>query len=129
MKKYLLILALVLFSCAKKVEDKKDDFIVVEDSVFVNYADSVEVALLKTKDIDVEIKHKIKQVLVLSEENKDLKVELKTTKDCLVSTQERLQILKTNIKVPKKKNFFQRLIGSKTDSVEIEKIDTIQIKD
>lgn len=129
MKKYLLILALVLFSCAKKLEDKKDNFVVVEDSVFVNYADSVEVALLKTKDIDVEIKHKIKQVLVLSEENKDLKVELKTTKDCLVSTQERLQILKTNIKVPKKKNFFQRLIGSKTDSVEIEKIDTIQIKD
>jgi hypothetical protein len=81
MKKYLLILVVVLSSCAKKVEDKKDDFVVVEDSVFVNYADSVEVALVKTKDIDVEIKQKITEVKVLSNENKELKVELKSTKD------------------------------------------------
>jgi hypothetical protein len=59
MKKYLLILVVVLSSCAKKVEDKKDDFVVKEDSVLVSYSDSVEVALLKTKNIDVEIKNKI----------------------------------------------------------------------
>jgi hypothetical protein len=127
MKKYLLIFAVVLFSCSKKVEDKKNDFVFVEDSVFVNYADSVEVALVKTKDIDVEIKQKITEVKVLSSENKELKVELKSTKDSLVSTQQRLEVLKTSTKVPKKKSFFQKLVGAKTDSVDVEKIDTIKV--
>ena len=127
MKKYLLIFAVVLFSCSKKVEDKKNDFVVIEDSLFVNYADSVEFALEKTKDIDVEIKNKITEVKVLSNENNELKVELKSTKDSLVSTQKRLDVLKTSIKVPKKKTFFQKLVGAKTDSVDVEKIDTIKV--
>lgn len=127
MKKYLLIFAVVLFSCSKKVEDKKNDLVVIEDSVFVNYADSVEVALVKTKDIDIEIKHKITEVKILKNENKELKVELKSTKDSLVSTQQKLEVLKTSIKVPKKKSFFQKLVGAKTDSVEVEKIDTINV--
>ena len=63
-----------------KTEDKKEDLVLSEDSVSVNYADSVEIALVKTKDIDVDIKQKINQVEVLSHENKDLKVELKNTK-------------------------------------------------
>jgi hypothetical protein len=127
MKKYLLIFAVVLFSCSKKVEDKKNDLVVIEDSVFVNYADSVEVALVKTKDIDVEIKHKITEVKILKNENKELKVELKSTKDSLVLTQQRLEVLKTSTKVPKKKSFFQKLVGAKTDSVDVEKIDTIKV--
>ena len=126
MKKYLFILLVVLFSCSKKTEDKKNDLVIVEDSVVVSYADSVEIKLLKTKDIDVNIKNKIQQVKVLSSENNNLKVELKTTKDCLVSTQERFEIFKTNSKVPKKRNFFQKLVGAKADSVEIEKIDTLK---
>ncbi len=126
MKKYLFILLVVLSSCSKKIEDKKEDLVIKENSIFISYADSVEVALLKTKDIDVEIKHKIKQVEVLSDENKGLKVELKTSKDSLFSTQEKLQILKTSLKVPKKKSFFQKLIGAKTDSVEVEQIDTLK---
>ena len=126
MKKYLLVLLIILSSCSKKTEDKKDDLVLSEDSVSVNYADSVEIALVKTKDIDVDIKQKIKQVEVLSSENNNLKVELKTTKDCLVSTQERFEIFKTNSKVPKKRSFFQKLVGAKADSVEIEKIDTLK---
>jgi hypothetical protein len=126
MKKYLLVLLIILSSCSKTTEDKKDDLVLSEDSTSVNYADSVEIALVKTKDIDVDIKQKIKQVEVLSSENNNLKVELKTTKDCLVSTQERFEIFKTNSKVPKKRSFFQKLVGAKADSVEIEKIDTLK---
>jgi hypothetical protein len=126
MKKYLLVLLIIMFSCSKKTEDKKEDLVLSEDSVSVNYADSVEIALVKTKDIDVDIKQKIKQVEVLSSENNNLKIELKTTKDCLVSTQERFEIFKTNSKVPKKRSFFQKLVGAKADSVEIEKIDTLK---
>jgi hypothetical protein len=126
MKKYLLVLLIIMFSCSKKTEDKKEDLVLSEDSVSVNYADSVEIALVKTKDIDVDIKQKIKQVEVLSSENNNLKVELKTTKDCLVSTQQRFEIFKTNSKIPKKRSFFQKLVGAKTDSVEIEKIDTLK---
>ena len=69
MKKYLLVLLIIMFSCSKKTEDKKEDLVLSEDSVSVNYADSVEIALVKTKDIDVDIKQKIKQVEVLSSEN------------------------------------------------------------
>jgi hypothetical protein len=126
MKKYLFILLVVLSSCAKKTEDKKDEFVFLEDSVSISYADSVEIKLLKTKDIDVSIKHKIQQVKVLSNENNSLKVELKTTKDCLISTQNRFEVFKTKSKVPKKRGFFQRLVGAKTDSIEVEKIDTLK---
>jgi hypothetical protein len=126
MKKYLFIILVLLSSCSKKIEDKKNDLIIEEDSVVVSYADSVEIKLLKTKDIDVNIKNKIQQVKVLSSENNNLKVELKTTKDCLISTQQRFEVFKTSVKVPNKRNFFQRLVGAKTDSVEVEKIDSIQ---
>lgn len=125
MKKYLLVL-LVLSSCSKKMEDKKNYFEVSQDTVSVNYADSVEIALTKTENIDVEIKQKINRLEVLNSENKHLKVELKTTKDCLSSTQEELKILRTNVKVPKKKNFIQRILGVKTDSIVVEKVDTIK---
>jgi hypothetical protein len=126
MKKYLFILLVVLSSCSKKTEDKKNDLVIVKDSVVVSYADSVEIKLLKTKDIDVSIKNKIQQVKSLKIENSDLKVELKTTKDCLTSTQKRFEVFKTNSKIPKKRSFFQRLVGAKTDSVDVEKIDSIQ---
>ena len=126
MKKYLFILLVVLSSCSKKIEDKKNDLIIIEDSAIVSYADSVEIKLLKTKDIDVHIKHKIQEVEVLNTENNTSKVELKTTKDSLTSTQKALEIIKTNIKVPKKKSFFQKLVGAKTDSIIVEKIDTLK---
>jgi hypothetical protein len=125
MKKYLLVL-LVLSSCSKKMEDKKNYFVVSQDTLSVNYADSVEIALTKTENIDVEIKQKINRLEVLNSENKHLKVELKTAKDCLSSTQEELKILRTNVKFPKKKNFIQRILGVKTDSIVVEKVDTIK---
>jgi hypothetical protein len=124
MKKYLFIILVIFYSCNEKLEDKKNNFVVAEDTILVSYADSVEIALTKTKDIDVDIKHKIKEVEVLSIENKDLKVELKNTKDSLISTQEKLNVY--TVKVPKKKSFFQKLIGSKTDSIEVQKVDTIK---
>jgi hypothetical protein len=124
MKKYLFIILVVLSSCSKKIEDKKNNLVLVEDNDLVSYADSVEIALTKTKDIDVDIKQKINQVEVLSHENKDLKVELKNTKDSLFSTQEKLKVY--TVKVPKKKSFFQRLVGAKTDSIEVQKVDTIK---
>ena len=80
MKKYLFILLVILSSCSKKIEDKKNDLIEIQDFQTVSYADSVEIKLLKTKDIDVSIKNKIQQVKSLKIDNSDLKVELKTTK-------------------------------------------------
>lgn len=126
MKKYLFILVVLFsFSCDKKVENKKEEFVVAEDTIKVSYADSVEIALLKTKDIDVEIKKKITEVKVLSKENNKLKVELETTKDCLLVAKKEISNMK--IKVPKKKTFLQKVFGTKTDSVEIEVIDTTKI--
>jgi hypothetical protein len=126
MKKYLFIsVVLFLFSCEKKVENKKEEFVTVEDTITVSYVDSVEKALLKTENIDVEIKNKITEVKVLSKENRNLKVELETTKDCLLVAKKEISNIK--MKIPKKKTFFQKLLGSKPDSVDVEVIDTSKI--
>lgn len=126
MKKFLFAIVILLsLSCTNKVEEKKENFVLIEDTITVSYADSVEIALLKTKDIDIEIKKKITEVKILSKENNKLKVDLETTKDCLLVAKKEISNMK--IKVPKKKTFLQKVFGTKTDSVEIEVIDTTKI--
>jgi hypothetical protein len=52
--------------------------------------------------------------------------ELKETKDSLVLAKE--ELVKSKVKVAKKKSFFQKVLGSKPDSLEVEKIDTIKVQ-
>jgi regulator of replication initiation timing len=124
--KKIIILALFLISCSKKVENQA---IKTETEVFLDSSDivsKVEKTLEKTIDLDKKIETKVERVKVLQSENKTLKKELKETKDSLVLAKE--ELVKSKVKVPKKKSFFQKVLGSKPDSLEVEKIDTIKVQ-
>jgi hypothetical protein len=125
--KKIIILALFLISCSeKKIENQP---IEIEKEVVLDSSDivsKVEKTLEKTSDLDKKIETKVEKVKVLQFENKTLKKELKVTKDSLVSAKE--QLVKSKLKVAKKKSFFQKVLGSKPDSLEVEKIDTIKVQ-
>ena len=124
--KKIIILALFLISCSKKVENQA---IKTETEVFLDSSDivsKVEKTLEKTSDLDKKIETKVEKVKVLQFENKTLKKELKETKDSLVLAKE--ELVKSKVKVAKKKSFFQKVLGSKPDSLEVEKIDTIKVQ-
>ena len=115
-----------LISCSKKVENQA---IKTETEVFLDSSDivsKVEKTLEKTSDLDKKIETKVEKVKVLQFENKTLKKELKETKDSLVLAKE--ELVKSKVKVAKKKSFFQKVLGSKPDSLEVEKIDTIKVQ-
>ena len=125
MKKFI-ILALFLISCSEKVENQP---IKIETEVVLDSSDivsKVEKTLEKTSDLDKKIETKVEKVKVLQFENKTLKKELKETKDYLVLAKE--ELVKSKVKVAKKKSFFQKVLGSKPDSLEVEKIDTIKVQ-
>ena len=124
--KKIIILALFLISCSKKVENqliKTETEVVLDSSDIVS---KVEKTLEKTIDLDKKIETKVERVKVLQSENKTLKKELIETKDSLVLAKE--ELVKSKVKVPKKKSFFQKVLGSKPDSLEVEKTDTIKLQ-
>ena len=61
---------------------------------------------------------------MMKNENKKLATELKTTKDSLQKVVYELK--ETILKLPKKRNFLQRVLGTGKDSIEVVVIDTIK---
>lgn len=135
------VIALVVLSftlvCCSKAKETAEKASVINEVVDIVENDSltmiekVEQALSKASDLDKKIEKKVVDVNTLTvekkalvSENKNLKVELNTTKDSLASVTERL--IKSKVKVAKKQGFFGKLIGKKPDSLEVEKIDTIK---
>jgi len=60
----------------------------------------------------------------LQKVNTGLNSELKVVKDSLVEVQ--IQLKETLSKIPKKRNFFQKIVGAAEDSIEVKHIDTIK---
>ena len=132
----LVVLSFVVFSCSKAKETAEKASVINEvvdivENDSLTMIEKVEQALSKASDLDKKIKKKVVDVNTLTvekkalvSENKNLKVELNTTKDSLASVTERL--IKSKVKVAKKQGFFGKLIGKKPDSLEVEKIDTIK---
>ena len=56
--------------------------------------------------------------------NTQLKTELKSTKDSLERV--KYELKETKLKLPKKRNFLQKVLGVAKDSIEVIKTDTIQ---
>lgn len=122
--KKIIILVLFLISCSDKVDNQK---ISTESNIVLDSSDvilKVEKTLQKTIDLDKKIETKVEKFKAIQSENKVLKRELKETKDSLHLAKE--ELIKSKIKVAKKKTFFQKVLGSKPDSIEVEKIDTIK---
>ena len=122
MKKLIFILPFILFSCSKSVETKMEvfeDSMVVESSLSdsLTVLNKAEAALQHTEGLEYQIKDTYKSKETLLKENKQLKAEIKSIKDSLVEVKKRL---------PKKKNFLQKVFNIKPDTIEVTTIDTIK---
>jgi peptidoglycan hydrolase CwlO-like protein len=122
MKKLIFILPFILFSCSKSVETKMEvfeDSMVVESSLSdsLTVLNKAEAALQHTEGLEYQIKETYKSKETLLKENKQLKAEIKSIKDSLVEVKKRL---------PKKKNFLQKVFNIKPDTIEVITIDTIK---
>ena len=118
MKKLILVIPFVFFTCSEPRESKIEIFTdssLGTDSISV--LDKAEAALQHTEGLEEEIQETYKTKETLLKENKQLKKEIKTMKDSLVEMKNKL---------PKKQNFFQKVFNIVPDSVEVITIDTIK---
>lgn len=135
MRNYIFILACVLaVSCKSDIEACCPDNPLVDstaapsastpdqDSLVVRITQSLQ----SSESIGNDIKTIIQDKVALQAANDKLTVDLSTTKDSLKKVSYELR--ETRLKVPKKRNFLQRLVGVARDSVEVIKVDSVQLK-
>lgn len=126
MKKYIvtLVLSVLLFSCNKKEVVKT-----IQEEVVLDYQDTEKVdSLLEMVDgFKISVDEVIYEKQTLKVDNKKLNNELVLVKDELVMVKDCLQVANDKIKeykFPKKRSFFDKILGTKKDSVTV--IDTIK---
>ena len=132
MRKYFILLACLAVVSCKQVEEEccpenpiqdsvmvESSGVVVEDSAVVKITETLE----KSENVEDNIKHIVEDRATLKVQNKKLSTELKTTKDSLAKVT--FELKETKLKLPKKRNFFQRVLGVAKDSVEVIKTDTV----
>lgn len=135
MKKYFILLACLTVISCKNVQEEECcpenplvDSAAVEAPAAAPDSDStvakITQTLQKSEHIEEDIIHVVKDRAALVVVNKKLTTELQTTKDSLQKVTYELK--ETKLKIPKKRNFFQRVLGVAKDSVEVIKTDTIQ---
>lgn len=132
MKKYFILLACLSVIACKNVEQECCPQNPLVDSVAAAPAvaeqDSaiakITQSLQKSENVEQEIQCIIEDKAILQVQNSKLNKELKVTKDSLQKVAYELREAK--LKVPKKRSFFQRVLGVAKDSVEVIKTDTIQ---
>lgn len=122
MKKLIFIIPIIILACSKPVETKMEisnDSMAVESSSSdsLTVLEQAEAALQHTEGLEYQIKETYKSKETLLKENKQLKAEIKSMKDSLVEVKKRL---------PKKKNFIQKVFNIKPDTIEVVTIDTIK---
>ena len=132
MKKYFILLACLTIVSCKQAEETccpenpiqdsvmvESSNIVVEDSAVVKITETLE----KSANIEENIKGVVEDRATLKVQNKKLTTELKTTKDSLDKVT--FELKETKLKLPKKRNFLQRVLGVAKDSIEVIKTDTV----
>lgn len=136
MKKYFILLACLSVIACKNVEQECCPENPLVDSVAVPPADAPAIveqdstiakitqSLQKSENVEQEIQCIIEDKAILQVQNNKLNKELKVTKDSLQKVTYELR--ETKLKLPKKRSFFQRVLGVAKDSVEVIKTDTIQ---
>ena len=132
MRKYFILLACIAVVSCKQTEEAccpensiqdsvmvESSNIILEDSAVAKITETLE----KSTNIEENIKNVVEDRATLKIQNKKLTTELKITKDSLDKVTFELKV--TKLKLPKKRNFFQRVLGVAKDSVEVIKTDTI----
>jgi AAA15 family ATPase/GTPase len=127
MKKYIITLALsfLLLSCNDKEVVQKP----IQQEVVLDYQDTEKVdSLLEMVDgFKISVDEVIYEKQTLKVDNKKLNKELVLVKDELVMVKDCLQVANDKIKeykVPKKRSFFDKVLGKNKDSITV--IDTIK---
>lgn len=133
MRKYFILLACLAVVSCKQVEEEccpenpiqdsvmvESSGVVVEDSAVAKITETLK----KSENVEDNIKHIVEDNVVLHKQNTNLTKELKTTKDSL--NRVTFELKETILKLPKKRNFFQRVLGVAKDSIEVKQVDTIQ---
>ena len=127
MKKYIITLALsfLLLSCNDKEVVQKP----TQEEVVLDYQDPKKVdSLLEMVDgFKISVDEVIYEKQTLKVDNKKLNKELILVKDELVMVKDCLEVAKEKIKeykVPKKRSFFDKVLGTNKDSITV--IDTIK---
>lgn len=127
MKKYIITLALsfLLLSCNDKEVLQKP----TQEEVVLDYQDPKKVdSLLEMVDgFKISVDEVIYEKQTLKVDNKKLNKELVLVKDELTMVKDCLQVANEKIKeykVPKKRSFFDKVLGTNKDSITV--IDTIK---
>jgi hypothetical protein len=125
MKKYIVILSFLLLSCSDKKEVQK---ITESDNLFTpKNVDKIDSLLISTEGLEIAVEEVVYEKQTLKNDNTKLKKELVLVKDELITVKDCLQVAKEkikNYKVPKKRTFFDKVLGTNKDSITI--IDTIR---
>jgi len=132
MRKYFILLACLAIVSCKQAEEECCPENPIQDSVMVESSNviledstvtKITQTLEKSANVEDNIKCIVKDNVVLHKQNTDLTKELKTTKDSLDKVT--FELKETKLKLPKKRSFFQKVLGVAKDSVEVKQIDTI----
>lgn len=135
MKKYFILLACLSVIACKNVQEEEccPENPLVDSAAVAAPADApnpdstvakITQTLQESEHIEQDIIHVVQDRASLVVVNKKLTTELKTTKDSLEKV--KYELKETKLKLPKKRNFLQRVLGVAKDSVEVIKTDTVQ---
>jgi regulator of replication initiation timing len=112
-------------SCSKSNVAKKEEVVVI-DTIFSNNVENMDSLLVKTEGLEDNVEQVVNYKDILRAENSDLKTEnsnlkeeITITKDCLVVANKKIN----EYKMPKKRSFFDKVLGSNKDSIIVK--DTI----
>lgn len=135
MTKYFILLTCLATMSCKQVPDACCVESAIEDSVVAISVDEpiqdsavtrITESLKKSENIEDNIKCIVEDRVTLQVQNTKLSNELKTTKDSLQKVT--VELKETKLKLPKKRNLFQRILGVAKDSVEVIQRDTVLTK-
>lgn len=128
MKKYLIFICFgIIISCTPENKVTEQTVPAPEASSIVDstylHIEAINEQLVKSDELEHNIKKNINVVNVLKHQNIELKKELVATKDSILTLKK--ELIEVKSKLPKKKNFIQKLLNITPDSIETIKIDTI----
>lgn len=125
MKKCIIVLSFLFISCNDKKEVQR---ITESESLFIpENVNKIDSLLVSTQGFEVAVEEVVQEKQTLKNDNTKLKKELVLVKDELTTVKDSLQVAKEkikNYKVPKKRTFFDKVLGTNKDSITI--IDTIK---
>jgi len=126
MRKIFILFILLVVSCNKPNVTKKEEAVTI-DSIFSNDIEKMESLLIKTEGLEDDVKLVVHQKDVFKSENSNLKTENSNLKEEIAITKDCLSVANKKIneyKVPKKRSFFDKVLGSNKDSITVK--DTIK---